>query len=268
MNATGDARAMSGFETLATDYDRAFGAAGIGARFRARAQERLDAAFAPGQYALELNCGTGEDALWLARRGVRVMATDGSPAMLAEARRKIGAAGIDDRVETRLLPIESINELGQKGLFDGAYSNFGGLNCVSDLGRVARDLAAIVRPGGRLVLGVMGPLAAWDWLWFPAHGHPAKAFRRLTRGGLVWRGLMIRYPSVPRMRGVFRPWFATQRVSALGAFVPGTYAERWADRHPRALAALDRVDRVMASLPPAWLLADHYLIEMVRRPEK
>jgi SAM-dependent methyltransferase len=267
MNATDKPAGVVGFEALARDYDRAFGAAGIGARLRARAWERLDALFAPGQHVLELNCGTGEDALRLARRGVRVTATDGSPAMLAEARRKIEAAGAGDRIDTQVLPIESIRALDGRGPFDGAISNFGGLNCVADLAQVARDLAGFVRPGGMLALGVMGPLAAWEWAWFPAHGQPERAFRRLARGGAPWRGMTIRYPSAPRLRGLFQPWFQTRRISALGALVPGTYAEAWAARHPRALAALDRMDRAVAALPLAWLLADHYLIEMVRRPE-
>lgn len=267
MNATDDPAGAVGFEALARDYDRTFGAAGIGARFRARAQQRLGAVFAPGQRVLELNSGTGEDAVWLARRGVRVLATDGSPAMLAEAQRKIAAAGAGDRVDTLLLPIEALSALGGRGPFDGAISNFGGLNCVADLSEVARNLAGLIRPGGMLALGVMGPLAAWEWAWFPARGQPGRAFRRLTRGGAPWRGMTIRYPSAPRLRGLFQPWFETRRISALGALVPGTYAEPWAARHPRALAALDRMDRAVAALPLAWLLADHYLIEMVRRRE-
>jgi SAM-dependent methyltransferase len=268
MNATNDPAGAGGFEALARDYDRAFGAAGIGARLRARAQARLGAVFTPGQRVLELNCGTGEDAVWLARRGVRVLATDGSPAMLAEAQGKIEAADVGDRIDTLLLPIESIRALDGRGRFDGAISNFGGLNCIADLAQVARDLAGLIRPGGMLALGVMGPLAAWEWAWFPAHGQPGRAFRRLTRGGTPWRGMTIRYPSAPRLRGLFQPWFKTRRIIALGALVPGTYAEAWAARHPRALAALDRIDRAVAALPLAWLLADHYLIEMVRRSEE
>ena len=46
-----------------------------------------------GERVLELNCGTGEDAVHLARRGVRVLATDNSPRMLAAARSKIARAG-------------------------------------------------------------------------------------------------------------------------------------------------------------------------------
>ena len=132
-----DERGVTGFETLAASYDRTFDGTDIGARMRARTRARLDTAFRPGQRVLELNCGTGEDALHLARRGIQVIATDASPAMLGEARRKIAAAGLSERVETRLLPIETIGDIAASAPFDGAFSNFGGLNCVADLNRVA-----------------------------------------------------------------------------------------------------------------------------------
>ena len=44
---------------------------------------------------------------------------------------------------------EEIGNLGECGLFDGALSNFSGLNCVEDLAAVARQLASLVKPGGR-----------------------------------------------------------------------------------------------------------------------
>ena len=52
---------------------------------------RCAARFAPGSRVLEMNCGTGEDALWLVHRGVQVFATDVSPAMLQVAQSKLAA---------------------------------------------------------------------------------------------------------------------------------------------------------------------------------
>ena len=59
--------------------------------------------FQPGDQVLELGCGTGEDAIWLAKRGVRVLATDGSPAMLEATARKAQAEGVSELIETRRL---------------------------------------------------------------------------------------------------------------------------------------------------------------------
>src|SRR5439155_27048295 len=104
-------------------------------------------------HILELNCGTGEDALYLARRGVHVMATDASEPMLHIARQKAQQAGLSDRIDVCRMTIEALTTAGWPDApclpraFDGALSNFGGLNCVANLPRVAEGLAACLRPG-------------------------------------------------------------------------------------------------------------------------
>jgi hypothetical protein len=55
-----------------------------------------------------------------------------------------------------------------------------------------------------------------------------------------------------------------RRVSALGALVPPTFAEPWAVRHPRLLAALDSLERRAETAWPLPWLADHFLIELER----
>ena len=255
----------SPFDALAADYDRSFTASAIGQRMRAAVWRRLDTAFAPGERVLELNCGTGEDAVHLAERGVRVLATDVSPGMLAMTRAKVERAGVADRVEVAELPIQDLARR-PAGRFDGALSNFGGLNCVEDLAGAARALAVAVRPGGRALLCLMGPAVPWEWGWYLAHGEPGKALRRLRRGGTQWRGLTVRYPSIGAVRRAFAPRFVQRRVAAIGALVPPTYAEAWAARHPRLLAALDRWERRAETIPPLPWLADHYLIELERLP--
>ena len=65
--------------------------------------ERVDAQFRPGMRVLELGCGTGEDAIHFARRGVCVCGTDLSREMLSITRRKADAAGLAERITTRVL---------------------------------------------------------------------------------------------------------------------------------------------------------------------
>ena len=211
---------------------------------------------------LELNCGTGEDAVALARRGVHVTATDASAAMVATTRAKADAAGVGDLVTTRVLTIEAAATAD--GPFDGVLSNFGGLNCVSDLGAAAHAVASIVRPGGRAVLCIMGPVVPWEWAWFLGHGEPGKAVRRLRRS-VEWRGLEVRYPSVGRAVRAFAPDFAVHRRWGAGVTLPPPYTEPWAARHAALVAALNRVDRRIEAWPGAAALADHYVLELVRR---
>jgi SAM-dependent methyltransferase len=270
----------SPFDGMAADYDAVFTHSRIGRLLRQAMLPRLDAHFGPGDCVLELNCGTGEDAVHLARRGVRVLATDGSAAMAQAARDKVANFGLANRVEVRQMAIEEI--VGVRGwgsgdgdiptpsspppasAFDGALSNFGGLNCVEDVRGVAEGLAACLRPGAVALLCVMGPLCLWEWGWYLRKGQPKKAFRRLRRGGVLWRGLTIRYPSIRAVRHAFGQDFRLRRASAVGALLPPTYAEGWAARHEKVLAHLNAWERRLETLPPLPSLADHYLLELER----
>jgi SAM-dependent methyltransferase len=254
---------MRAFDALAADYDAHFTHTPLGAHLRQAVHRRLDLRFPPGSQVLELACGTGEDAVHLGRRSVRVLATDASEAMIDRTRTKIAAAGLDGTVEARRLAIEDLGSL--PGPFDGAFSNFGGLNCVADLGGVARSLAALLKPGAPILLCVMGPLVPWEWAWFLGKGKPREAVRRLRRGGVDWRGMTIRYPSIGELRRVFAPDFKPLRVSAVGALLPPTYCEPWTERHPRLLGALAQWERRLEAVPPLPWLADHYLLELARR---
>ncbi|MFL5803533.1 MAG: class I SAM-dependent methyltransferase [Roseiflexaceae bacterium] len=260
----------SPFDSMAADYDRSFTDSMIGALMRQAVWRRLDARFRPGDRVLELNCGTGEDAVYLARRGVRVLATDIAAPMLEVARAKVARAGLEHLVDVEQLAIEQLQAnivhrpSSIVNIFDGALSNFGGLNCVADLGAVAAGMAGCLRPGAMALLCVMGPLVPWEWAWYLRRGQPAKAFRRLRRGGVEWRGLTIRYPSIRAVRRAFVPWFRARRASAIGALLPPSYAEGWAARHGRLLGRLDRWERRLETWPPLPWLADHYLLELER----
>jgi SAM-dependent methyltransferase len=251
------------FDLLARDYDREFTLTNIGMLMRQAVWRRLEQCFRPSQRVIELNCGTGEDAVFLGRRGIRVLATDASTAMIEEASAKVRGAGLAEAVEVRRLSIEELCELKTRP-FDGALSNFGGLNCVDDLRSVGRALADQLRPGATAVLCVMGPVVPWEWAWFLARGEVGKAFRRLRSGGSDWRGVRIRYPGIFELRSAFLPSFRMKRAAAVGALLPPPYARVWAEKHPTMLGWLNRWERRLETVPPLPWLADHYVLELER----
>src|SRR5262245_13038701 len=200
------------FDAAAARYDATFTLRSLGRWLRDAVWEELGSVFRPGDRVLELGCGTGEDAIWLARQGVRVSATDVSAEMLAIARRKAVAAGVADRIMFARVDVGAIRDWGLGiepspipnpqsliSLYDGAFSNFGALNCLSQRRPVAEALASQVRPGGRVVLVVMGPLCPWEMAWHLMHGQARTAFRRLRPGIVahVGAGASVRvwYPS-------------------------------------------------------------------------
>ena len=94
---------------------------------RAAVWTRCAARFRPGFRILEMNCGTGEDAQWLAARGMQVLATDISPRMIEVSRRKLASAPENQAVQFLTLSWEQLGTLEAEP-FDGMLSNFGGLN--------------------------------------------------------------------------------------------------------------------------------------------
>jgi len=256
------------FDALAAGYDATFTGTPLGRRLRARVWACLERHLRPGQHVLELGCGTGEDAAWLAQRGVFVTATDASAAMLEVARRKATHAGVADRVTTRHLAIQDVPGTTFEEKFDGVLSDFGALNCLREFDALGRALGRLVRPGGWAVLVVMGPWCPWEVAWFLLHGHPRAALRRLRPGGVEaevgGQKVHVIYPSPGRLVRTLAPEFRLLRQWGLGVALPPTDAASAVNTRPALLDRLDRLETRLAGAFPFRLLGDHYVLELER----
>ena len=258
------------FDALAEAYDAQFTETLIGRAQRATVLGEFKGAFLPGTRVLEINCGTGVDAVYLGHQGVQVLACDASPAMIRVARRRLDTAALRATVEFRCLATENLGKLIGEAPFDGVLSNFAGLNCVEDLHGVARDLARLLRPGARALLCLFGRFCAWEVLWYLGRGQAGQAFRRFQSGAQIARlgkeaSVEVRYPSARRVRQIFAPQFRLRGWKGVGVAVPPTYAEGLARRFPRLLGGLELADKkLLARLPGARALGDHVLLEFER----
>jgi SAM-dependent methyltransferase len=279
VRATGDTRAGLSRPTLAGDdsrdrafddmagtYDATFTDTAVGRALREIVWSRLEQVFRPSQRILELGCGTGEDAVQLASRGVRVVATDSSSQMIRVARRKALIGNCQERIEFRCLAMEDLGSLGDGDVFDGVLSNFGAVNCVQDLQGLVADVAERLAPGAPLLWVVMGRHAPWEWLWYLMRGRWRKAWRRLRPGGSEWRDLIISYPTPAKMRSLLLPHFRVTRLAPLGVALPPSYASAWLDRSPVAAKALTRLERWAQGSSLLASCSDHFIVEAVRLP--
>jgi ubiquinone/menaquinone biosynthesis C-methylase UbiE len=137
------------------DYDRL-------AQLFAPVHDRLVAALEPraGERWLDLATGTGEVALRAARAGAKVVGLDLSEGLLAQARAKPGGDAVNWILgDVQRLPFEDRS-------FDVVSSSFGVI-FGPDADAVARELARVARPDGRLGLTTWAPDEEFDSLWEP-----------------------------------------------------------------------------------------------------
>jgi ubiquinone/menaquinone biosynthesis C-methylase UbiE len=257
------------FDAVAGRYDETFTTSRIGQAQRAAVWSELAKTFHSGQRILEIGCGTGVDACFLAERGVHVLACDASSQMIEVAARRIKERGVQKLVRPLALRAEDIVTLPAGESFDGAFSNFGAFNCVEDLRQVARGLARVLKPGASALLCWMGPYCAWEIIRYFAQGNRGQAFRRLRRDGVTASladgvSLRVHYPSVKSLATEFAPNFHLTSIRGVGVAVPPSYLEPWAQRHPRLLNLCEQFDSCMARCPGIRLLGDHVLVRLDR----
>lgn len=265
------------FDAVAAEYDAQFTRQRLGGWLRAAVHRHLADLVQTGDTVLELGCGTGEDALWLARQGAHVLATDASAAMLEVARAKAAASGGGDQIKFAHLDLAEIGRADTAGFpllspaYDAVLANFGVLNCVPDRRPLAAWLARRVRPGGRLALVVMSPICPWEIGWFLAHGRFGTAVRRLRAGAEANLGdgarVRVWYPSPRRLCAEFAPAFRQLYTAGIGVLLPPSYLSNLVDRWPVPFARLAAWEaRLPRRFPFSWL-ADHSLIVFERSQE-
>jgi len=255
------------FDQIASSYDELFTQSSIGRAQRKQVWSKLLAAFPPESHLLELNCGTGEDARFLAARGRSVVACDASAAMITIARQRASQEYEGASVDYLQVANEELELFCESDAFDGAFSNFSGLNCLDDIAPVAKSLAVSVKPGGRVLVCLWSRVCVAEGVWFLLHGQPKKALRRIWGkanariGGIA---IAVSYPTVRAMRKMFAPWFRLETLSAIGLFVPPSYTEGWIRDQGALLSRLERLDQLFAGWPLLRNLGDHVLLEFVK----
>lgn len=258
------------FDSAAVSYDSDFTFSLIGKAQRDIVHNYLEEVLA-GQKnlrILELNCGTGEDALFFAKKGCNVLATDFSEEMLKTAERKIESAGFQERIclgkiDINDLPLKTFEER-----FDIIFSNFGGINCITrdNLKELPGTFKRILMPSGRIILVILPSLTLWEFFYFTMKAKFGEAARRWNRSGIDVRvkGSLIRtyYYSPAEIKKIFSDYFATAAVRPVGFFIPPSYLENYFRKKPALLQKLKRMEQVTKNISMLSSFSDHFLIDM------
>jgi hypothetical protein len=246
------------FERLAGKYDDLFSRSRIGTQ-RGVVWEVLADTFHPGDEILVLNCRTTEDGRFLSLLDVSVVACNVPEGLIH--------AGPYPSIHPPLPRTRPLSKCRPGALFDGALSNFSGLNCVADFDRTARALASMVTVGAPVILCLSTRFCLSETLWFLLHGNPRKAFRRSFGIATVTVGdrtVKMHYPALRRVSKSFSPSFLMRSCTGIGIAVPPSYLEPIFRKYPRMFGLLRRIDQGISHLPLLRTIGDHMLLYFER----
>src|SRR5688572_12068668 len=144
---------------------------------RQRVRDHVQQFISPASRILELNAGTGEDAIWFAEHGHLVHATDISKGMQERLLEKVRSHELDSKITHELCSFAELQNLKDKGPYDLIFSNFAGLNCTGDLDKVLECFSALLNPAGIVTLVILPKFCLWETMMF-LRGEFKTAFRR------------------------------------------------------------------------------------------
>lgn len=223
----------------------------------------------PGDHILEINAGTGLDAAYFAKQGYRVHATDLSQEMIKQLEKKVALLKLQDKITIQQISYTELD--GIRNQFDYVFSNFGGLNCISDLSPIAKSIPNLLKPGGLITLVIMPPVCLWE-LALIFRGHFKTAVRRLHRKGILAHveGVHFRsyYFTPKQVLKAFGKQYRKIALHGLGSVSPPPYMKNFPKRYPEIYKFLTSIDAQLSHFPPFNSWADHFILTMQYSPEK
>jgi SAM-dependent methyltransferase len=178
-----------------------------------------------GRRVLEVGCGAGQCARWLVSQGASVVGLDLSFRQLQHSRRIDEATGIAVPAVCATATAVPLAD----ACFDLACSAFGALPFVADVDVVMREVARVLRPGGRWVFATTHPLR-WVFPDDPSSSGMSVVRPYFDRSPYVEKDEQGR-PSYVEHHHTMGDW--VRAVVAAGFVVEDVVEPEWPEGHER-----------------------------------
>jgi len=259
------------FDIAAVDYDNKFTESAIGKIQRKQVHHYLKKKIDPVVYPniLELNCGTGTDAIWFSQQGFSVLATDLSGEMIRVANQKGKRLILANPPEFKTLGFDDLSQLNGK-TFDLVFSNFGGLNCADSekIKSLAKQVHELLRPGGKFIAVVMGRKCLLENVYFRFKNkelHNRRKSESAITASISNMEFPVWYYSPDEFAGLMKPFLNDPICKPVGLFTPPSFTETHFSKSKTLISGTALLEKIAPALPGLADYADHYLIELTRR---
>jgi SAM-dependent methyltransferase len=258
------------FDKIAPAYDELFTNTAIGKMQRSIICKYLDESLSANHKLniLELNCGTGEDAVYFAMKGFNVVATDVSDEMLKITEEKIDKFGLSNYISTEKIDLTNPSDFNFEQKFDLVFSNFGGLNCVDkeSLKNLSIVISSLLNDRGRIIFVIMPKFSLWESFYFLMKIKLDKIFRRASAKplnvNLNGGNVQTFYYSPKEIANIFGNKFKVMNIKPVGFFIPPSFLNNFFLKKKKALRTLDTFEKPVSKISFLAKFSDHFLIDM------
>lgn len=256
------------FDSAAQYYDETFTNSEIGKLQRTRVWNYL-ISILPNNFLniLELNCGTGEDSIWFAKKRHKVLATDISEKMVEITRLKVEQFNLSDKISVEQLDINEIDEKYFSTKFDLVFSNFGGLNCLteSELFILSEKLKKLLNPTGRFIAVVMTDFCMIESIYFFSKFKFNQILRRKRMQQVKVNNSIVNtnYFNPNTFYKYFKNEFTLHKILSIGLTIPPSYLNNFFAKKANTLKFLNAAENLFGNNIFSASISDHYLIDLI-----
>lgn len=236
---------------------------------RERVREHVLRYLKPRSAILELNSGTGEDAIFFAKQGHQVHATDLSAGMQDVLQKKVNYNNLNDSISFEQCSYTSLAFLKDKGPYDLVFSNFAGLNCTNELDLVLKSFSSLLKPGGMVTLVILPKVCLWEFL-LVFKGKFKIAIRRILRANkqnahLEGTLFTCWYYNPAFVIRHMKDDYDLVNIEGLCTLVPPSYLENFAEKYPKIYRFLRAKEDLLKSRWPWRSIGDYYIISLRKK---
>lgn len=266
VNTNNEEQAAKAFGLQSKIFDKLYQHNPIIQYKRERVRSVVQELIAPNSTVLELNSGTGEDAIWFAQQGHTVHATDISTGMQDILKTKVNALNLQEKISTETISFTDLESLKERKEYDLIFSNFAGLNCTGDLAGVLHSFSSLLKPKGVVVLVILPKFCLWEFLLL-LKGKFKTAFRRFfsntgVRAHIEGTCFRCWYYNPSYVVKNLRQQFSVLKIEGLCTLVPPSYMESFAEKHPKLFSFLKKKENNWKAGWPWRAIGDYYIIAL------